>query len=237
LPAARHAALPQFELPTYNQTVITWSDRNVTIALTPRRCIMRWKLMILSVMASMFLGAASPAKAQVTYSAEEGKLPFTIGMGVSSFSDDWGVSNPRQLGINLWADWRFRLPPVLQGLGVEFEGRDVNYNTPSGIAGHRMDTALIGPLYQWRKNDRFRPYGKYLIGIGSIDYPSPGLLQSHDTATVFEPGGGLDARVWNRLSIRAEYDYQFWHHLFGPNDLTPTGLSVGAVYDFGRASQ
>jgi hypothetical protein len=58
---------------------------------------MRWKLMILSVMASMFLGSVSRATAQVTYSAEEGKLPFTVGMGISSFSDDWGISNPRSL--------------------------------------------------------------------------------------------------------------------------------------------
>jgi opacity protein-like surface antigen len=199
--------------------------------------MMRWKFTFLSVLTLLFFGATSRAGGQVTYSAEEGKLPFTVGLGVSNFSDDWGISNPRQVGITLWGDWRFRLPGVFQGLGLEFEGRDVNYATPSGIPGHRMDTALIGPVYQWRKSSRFRPYGKYLLGMGSIDYPSAGLTQTHNTATVFEMGGGIDARVMSRFSIRAEYDYQFWHQLFGPSALTPSGVSVGAVYDFGRASR
>ena len=196
--------------------------------------MMRWKFSILPAVFFLFFGAASLARAQVTYSAEEGKLPFTVGVGVSDFSDDWGVSNPHQVGITLWGDWRFHLPSVLDGLGVEFEGRDVNYATPSGISGHRMDTAAAGPIYQWRKQNRFRPYVKYLVGMGSIDYPGPGLTQSHDTATVLEPGGGVDARFFTRFSIRAEYDYQYWRQIFGPNDLTPNGFSVGAVYDFGR---
>ena len=197
----------------------------------------RWKLTVLTALALAFAASASRVQAQVTYAAEEGKLPFTVGAGVSNFSDDWGVSNPRQYGVTLWADWRFRLPSVLNGLGVEFEGRDINFGTPSGIPGHRMDTALGGPTYQWRKSRRFRPYAKYLLGIGSIDYPSPGLAQTHSTTTVFEPGGGLDVRVWNRLSVRGEYEYQFWHQLFGPTDLTPSGFTIGAVYDFGRLSR
>ena len=200
--------------------------------------MLRRKWSVLLVLALLFAGASSRARAQVTYAAEEGKLPFTVGAGMSYFSDDWGITNPHQIGINVWVDWRFHLPSYFDGLGIEFEGRDVNYDTPSGIAGHRMDTALFGPIYQWRKHSRIRPYGKYLIGIGSIDYPSPGQLQSHDTATVFAPAGGADVRFWERFSARAEYEYQFWHHLFGePDDLTPSGFSVGVVYDFGAFSK
>ncbi len=89
---------------------------------------MRWKLMVLPVLALFFIGAALPARAQVTYSAQEGKLPFTVGAGFSDFSDDWGVRNPRQVGITMWVDWRLpHMPPLLDGLGLEFEGRDVNY--------------------------------------------------------------------------------------------------------------
>lgn len=195
---------------------------------------MRWKLLILPILILFIFGAATRARAQVTYSAQEGKLPFTAGLAFSNFSDDWGISNPRQNGVTLWADWRFQLPSYLEGLGIEFEGRDINYNTPSGISGHRMDTALGGPFYQWRKRSRYRPYAKYLMGIGSIDFPSPGATYTHDTRTVYEPGGGVDVLFWNRFSVRAEYDYQYWHQIFGPNDLTPNGFSVGAVYDFGR---
>jgi opacity protein-like surface antigen len=197
---------------------------------------MRCKWMFLPITALFILGTALPALSQVTYSAEEGKLPFTVGVGFSNFSDDWGTTNPRQDGVTLWVDWRLPgLPGALKGLGVEFEGRDINYATPSTLPGHRMDTALGGPVYQWRRKGRIRPYAKYLLGIGSIDFPN-GTNYQHDTRTVYEPGGGVDVRFWSRLSVRAEYDYQFWHQIFGPNDLTPQGVSFGVVYDFGMRS-
>jgi opacity protein-like surface antigen len=199
---------------------------------------MRWKLMILPVMALFSMGSALTARAQVTYSAREGKLPFTIGAGVSDFSDDWGISNPRQVGITMWVDWRLpHMPPLLDGLGLEFEGRDINYATPSYLPGHRMDTALGGPMYQFRRKGRIRPVGKYLLGVGSIDFPSPGTTYTHDTRVVLEPGVGADVRFWNRFSARAEYDYQFWHAIFGPRDLNPNGFTIGVVYDFGRLSK
>jgi len=195
---------------------------------------MRWKLIVMPILALSFVGAALPGRAQVTYSAEEGKLPFTLGAGVSDFSDDWGVLNPRQVGITMWVDWRVpHMPTVLDGLGIEFEGRDINYSTPSYLPGHRMDTALGGVIYQWRRKSRIRPFGKYVMGIGSIDFPSPGATYVHDTKTVYEPGGGADIRFWSRFSARAEYDYQFWHAIFGPNDLNPNGVTVGVVYDLG----
>ncbi len=198
---------------------------------------MRWKSMVVPVLCVLFIGAALPAHAQVTYSAQEGKQPFTVGVGVSNFSDDWGIQNPRQVGITLWVDWRFpRMPPVLDGLGIEFEGRDVNYATPSYLPGHRMDTALGGPMYQFRRKGRFRPYGKYLMGIGSIDFPNTGSTYSHDTRAVFQPGVGFDLRCWSRFSARVGYDYQFWHQLFGPHDLNPNGFTAGLVYDFGFRS-
>lgn len=198
---------------------------------------MRLRLMILPVLAIFFCGAALPCRAQVTYAAEEGKLPFTVGTGVSNFSDDWGVQNPRQIGMTLWVDWRLpRLPPVLNGLGLEFEGRTVQWSTPAFISGHRMDTALGGPIYQYRRHSRIRPFGKYLLGIGSIDFPSPGATYTHDTRVVLEPGVGADVRFWSRFSARATYDYQFWHAIFGPNDLNPNGFTIGAVYDFGLRS-
>ncbi len=194
---------------------------------------MQSKLTVLLVLAFLFAGASSGARAQVTYSGSAARQPFTVGVGISDFSDDWGNSNPRQLGITVWVDWRIpHLPPVVDGLALELEGRDINYDTPSYIPGHRMDTALAGPAYQWRKHDRLRPYGKFLVGFGSIDFPN-NTNYTHDTRTVFEPGAGVDVRFWNRFSLRAEYDYQYWHQLFGPRDLNPNGFSAGVAYDFG----
>ena len=99
-----------------------------------------------------------------------------------------------------------------------------------------MDTALIGPVYEWRRKGKIRPFGKYLLGIGSIDFPGGSPTYSHDTRTVYEAGGGVDVRFWKRCSARGEYDYQWWHQLFGPHDLTPSGVTVGVVYDFGSRS-
>ncbi len=99
------------------------------------------------VLALFSMGSALTARAQVTYSARERKLPFTVGGGISDFSDDWGIKNPRQVGV------------------------------------------------------------------------------------------GADVRFWNCFSVRAEYDYQFWHAIFGPHDLNPNGITVGVVYDFGRPSK
>lgn len=195
------------------------------------------KSMVKPVLTLFFVGAALSVHAQVTYSASEEKQQFTVGVGVANFSDDWGIQNPRQIGLTMWIDWRPPfVPSVLNGLGVEFEGRTLQWATPSYIPGHRMDTALGGPIYQFRRHRWIRPYVKYLLGIGSIDFPNP-TAYSHDTRTVYEPGGGADVRLWNRLSVRGEYNYQYWHEIFGPNDLTPNGFSVGAVYDFGLRSR
>ena len=48
---------------------------------------MRWKLMVVPALASFFVIAALSARAQVTYSAEQGKQPFTVGAGVESTAD------------------------------------------------------------------------------------------------------------------------------------------------------
>jgi opacity protein-like surface antigen len=195
---------------------------------------MRWKLLVVPVLALFFVGTGLSAHAQVTYSADTGKKPFTVGVGISNFSDDWRATNARQAGITLWADWRLPyMPAPLQGLGIEFEGRDINWATSAAIPGHRMDTALGGPMYQWRRRGRIKPFGKYLIGIGSIDFPSSGTTYTHDTRTVYEPGVGVDVRFWNNFSARATYDYQFWHQLLGLHDLNPNGFTIGAAYDFG----
>jgi hypothetical protein len=191
-----------------------------------------------SVFVSLFflflIGTASRLGAQVTYSAHEGKLPLTVGFGVADFSDDWGTRNPRQVGLTLWIDWRLpHMPSKLSGLALEFEGRDVNYATPDLIAGHRMTTGLAGPMYQWRREHRVRPYVKYLMGIGNLDFPNNTNYQQ-DTRAIFAPGGGADVRLIGRLSARGEYEYQMWHAIFGPHDLTPQGFTFGAVYDLGK---
>ncbi|HTM16676.1 MAG TPA: hypothetical protein VL135_07225 [Terracidiphilus sp.] len=198
---------------------------------------MQWKSICVPLFFFMLIGAASRAGAQVTYSAREGKLPLSVGFGIADFSDDWGTRHPRQVGLTLWIDWRLpHMPRTLSGLGLEFEGRDVNYATPDYLPGHRMTTGLAGPMYQWRREHRIRPYVKYLLGIGNIDFPN-GTNYQQDTRAIFAPAGGADIRLVGRLSARGEYEYQMWHQIFGPHDLTPQGFTFGVVYDLGRLQQ
>jgi hypothetical protein len=198
---------------------------------------MRWKSILVPLLFLMLIGAATRLSAQVAYSAREGKLPLSVGFGVADFSDDWGDRNPRQVGLTLWIDWRLpHMPSKLQGLGIEFEGRDVNYATPDYLPGHRMTTGLAGPMYQWRRENRIRPYVKYLMGIGNLDFPGRCCYQQ-DTRAVFAPAGGADVRLIGRLSARGEYEYQMWHQIFGPHDLTPQGFTFGVLYDLGRLQQ
>jgi hypothetical protein len=145
-------------------------------------------------------------------------------------------------------DWnlqRLRGPGVLRGLGVELEGRDINFALPAVLSNSavgdsgtnlRQDTALGGVIYHWRRYRRVRPYGKVLAGLGSIDFPplpaSPAWYR-HDDRTIVALGAGADLHVWRAVWIRADWEYQFWPNLFGdPHSLTPSGVTLGAVYDF-----
>jgi opacity protein-like surface antigen len=135
-------------------------------------------------------------------------------------------------GISAWVDWYpNRMPTVLNGLGIEAAGHDINYGLPAGISKMRQDTGEVGPIYAWNHYRNFRPYVKYLLGIGSIDFPPTGTY-SHDTFLVFSPGAGVEYRAWRHVWIRGDYEYQYWHQTFGPHDLDPNGFTIGASYDF-----
>jgi hypothetical protein len=45
----------------------------------------------------------------------------------------------------------------------------------------------------------------------------------------------VECGVWSHVWLRADYEYQFWPPpLFGPHALTPSGLMIGATYNFER---
>jgi opacity protein-like surface antigen len=195
---------------------------------------MQWKSIVVPILALLFVSVTVPARSQVAHSASEGKLPLTVGVGVSDYFLDWGHSR-KMIGITAWADWRLQhMPSFLNGIGIEVEGHHIAYNRPTELIQMQQDSGLGGVNYQWRHYQRVKPYAKALAGFGSIDFPPFPNGYSHDTRTILAMGGGADIRVWNKVSVRADYEYQFWRHIFGPNDLNPNGFTVGAVYDFGR---
>jgi opacity protein-like surface antigen len=190
------------------------------------------KILLSATVAIGLLTAAIPIFSQVVPQAKETGLPFTLGAGVSSFDVDWG--HGRMLGGTLWADWRpGRIPSFLNGFGLEVEARDISLNhSSSQPPNYREDTAGGGPIYTWRRYRNFRPYGKYLIQFGSMDFRASDPTYSHDTRTVSAPGVGLEFRLFRNVWARADYEYQFWPDLLG-GTADPQGFTFGASYDFG----
>jgi hypothetical protein len=191
-----------------------------------------WKLPL----AILFGITTIHANSQIAPSAQKGNFPLVLGGGISDFSLDYGLGR-RMEGITAWADWRFTsLPGRLRGLGIEAEGRDLNLNRPTTLPKMRQDTGQGGLTYTLRTFHNLSPYAKMLGGIGSIDFPdSHNPLYTHDTFSIFSPGGGAEYRIWSRVWVRGDYEYQFWHQTFGPHDLNPNGVTIGATYHFGYA--
>jgi len=194
---------------------------------------MRMKLIPKLMLALLFVVAAIPALSQVAPQATQGSLPVVVGIGGADYSIDFGPG-ARMEGITAWADlYPFKFSRKLSGLGFEAEGRDLNFNKPSGLSKMRQDTGMAGFIYAVPRYKIFRPYVKMVAGVGSMDFPAaPKSTYSHDTFLVYAPGGGAEVRMWQHLWFRADYEYQFWHAVFGPHDLTPQGISFGVSYDF-----
>jgi hypothetical protein len=185
----------------------------------------------------LFMTAACSAFSQVAPAATGGgsSLPLVVGGGISDFDLDYGHGR-RMEGITAWVDWNFNhMPRVLRGIGIEAEGHDINLNRPASLSKMRQDTGLGGAIYHLQRHRNIDPYVKFVAGIGSIDFPPIGKaaeFYTHDTFDVFAPGGGVEYRVWRPVWVRVDYEYQFWHHTFGPHDLTPQGFTFGASYHF-----
>jgi opacity protein-like surface antigen len=186
----------------------------------------------------LFAATAYPLLSQVVPTAVEGGLPLTVGAGISDFNTDWrstGSSNgPRMEGISVWVDWNFyHAPSFLHGLGVEVEGRDINFGRPSTLSNMRQDTAAGGPIYTFRRYRNIHPYAKFLVGFGSVDFPSPLPNYHHDTRSFYSPGVGVEYRVFHNFWARGEWEYQSWSNFPTPNStFHPNGFTVGASYNF-----
>src|ERR1700746_686557 len=166
---------------------------------------MYWKVLL----AVLFFCSSVPAHSQVVPTAEKPGLPLSIGAGYSNFNTDW---LGRISGTTVWIDWSFyRAPSFLNRLGIELEGRDLSYGITANLP-LRYDTIGGGPIYKWRYR-RFAPYGKFFLEYGNVDFPPFGNY-SHDTRTVYAPGGGLDYRVSRSIWVRGDYEYQFWTNIF-----------------------
>ena len=94
-----------------------------------------------------------------------------------------------------------------------------------------------GVYYSWRKYRSIRPYAKFEMGFGNMDYMTLKLRRVNQTRTVTSLGGGVEFRAVRNVWVRADYEYQSWPNFNGGKSsppLNPQGATVGVMYHFGR---
>jgi hypothetical protein len=184
-------------------------------------------------LAILLVAAAIPAFSQVAPAATRDGLPLTLGVGVSDYNYDFG-SGGRMVGVSAWADWDlYVLPGKPHNLSIQVEGNALDFGRPAKVPIMRQDTGLVGVKYRLLHDRNILTYVKYVCGIGSIDFTNDiNPNYKHDDFAVWAPGGGIEIREWRQLWLRVDYEYQFWHHTFGPHDLTPQGFTIGGSYHF-----
>jgi len=185
------------------------------------------------LLAAAIVTISIPTIGQVVPEVQGDHAPLTVGVGYSNYNTNL---SGRVGGPMFWADWKFfEGPSPLHGLGVEVEGRDLNYNRTGSVPNLRMDTISGGPIYALHINRIFNPYAKFLLGFGSIDFISSNPNYKHDTRALYAPAGGLEYSVYKDLSVRGDYEYQFWTNFFNHHALNPNGVTIGISYKFGRS--
>jgi opacity protein-like surface antigen len=189
-------------------------------------------------LAALFVCAAYSTFAQTVSSATKGEVPLAVGAGISGYNNpDFGPGH--LLGGTLWIDYTLpHLPSLLRGIGLEVKGLDLNYGRSATLpANLREDVASGGVFYSWPRFRNFRPYAKYMMGFGSIDYGTP-ANPLHDTRTVTSMGGGVEYHIFRHVSARVDYEYELWPDFYKntspPGKITPQGFTVGAMYHFNQ---
>ena len=167
------------------------------------------------------LAISSIAKAQNLPAAKR-VVGLQVGVACSSYTLDYGEG--REDGITVYAD--LDLP---KHLGLEALYRNASIQTPHDIGENHL---LVGPRLSAHKG-RFIPYGKALVGVGTINFQQGyNVTSSSQSYFIYALGGGLDYHATRRLNLRLiDFEYQLWPG-FKPNGLTPTGFSIGAAYAF-----
>jgi opacity protein-like surface antigen len=165
------------------------------------------------------------ARAQVVPSATGPGHSLWVGGAYSNINASFPYAgNQRLWGITGFADYN-----VKGHIGVEAETNFLRFNS---FYGETEDNYLAGGRYLVERFGKFQPYGKFLVGLGKIQYP---FSIGSGTYLALAPGGGLNYRLSRRFSLRAEYEYQMWPG--SPNftnepahELTPNGFHAGIAY-------
>jgi len=149
----------------------------------------------------------------------------SAGGGVSAFQEDYGQ---QKIGgavvfVDVNPTWRY---------GFEIEGRWLNYHTSEQVT----EANYLGGVrvMLWKPGSRLQPYGKFLAGVGHINFPFQFATGNY---LAMAPGAGLDIHLNDRWSVRAaDFEYQLWPS-FTFGQLKPYGVSVGLRYRINGVDQ
>jgi opacity protein-like surface antigen len=201
---------------------------------------MKSKLLLLGIPVTLLVLIAASASAQAVYSASEDHPRLSVGAGFSIFSQDWG-HNPHVMGVTYTIDYHPPLPRFLDDVNIEAQGRSLIWHRGAVAATGAPivpRTEMLGGGVivhpHWVRFHKFEPYAKALISYGAIHFAEDDVSYNHDTRTVTSLGGGVDYRPIHRVTLRADYEYQWWPQFLGPNALNPNGFTIGALYNIGH---
>ncbi len=170
---------------------------------------------------AFLLAVGSTAYGQSAASAFHRSYSIYAGAEGSVFQPDYagrGVAenSPQRLyGVGAFGDARFN-----RWAQIEAEAHWLRFNEYLGIY---QNTYSIGPRIPIKEDfHRFTPYGKVLIGWGT-------MANLSGKALAFTYGAGIDYQLNSRFKIRViDFEYQQWH--VTPDTLWPYGGSVGISY-------
>jgi len=187
------------------------SPRNERATLLPAVYGTRALLFELAVL----LAVGRLAGAQSSESANAGNRFLWVGGALSGSYIQYGAQ--KNLGITGYFD-----ADSIRRLGFEGEGRWMEFRPAHNI---HAETYLAGPRFHFNTG-RFQPYIKGLTGLGDFNFS---YNYAKGRYFVIGSGGGFDYRVNNRLSTRADFEYQYWPQFtFGP--MSAGGVSIGIRY-------
>jgi hypothetical protein len=167
----------------------------------------------------LFLGAAAVlGHAQSVESADVRQLTITAGSMASVFQP--GEGGNQLVGVGTYADFHFT-----HWIQIEAEGRWLRWNQ---YYGEHQDNYLIGPrvpIIHFGQGTEL--FGKALIGYGKMTFP---FGYGYGTFTDLAFGASVDHHLGRKLSVKADFEYQYWPNWLNNTSLSPYGASLGVGY-------
>src|ERR1700719_4756769 len=155
---------------------------------------------------------------QAVESARSRQMTVTAGGMASGFRT--GEGGHYLVGAGTYVDLHFTHWFQLEG-----EARWMRWDQ---YLGEQQDNYLIGPrvpIVSFGRSTQI--YGKAMIGYAKMTFPGG---YGYGSFTQFAFCGSIDHHLSRKLSVKADFEYQYWPVYLNNATLTPYGASVGMGY-------